>query len=147
MGEQCFEESLCQFWEECDKWIESRKNELEEKAELPHHEVISVIEEKVETKINSLVEDAVKICGENFMPSVLTDLHHLMFEIELKQSGTANEDRIHMYKDNAQVGLSVVEGKITPENALLIMRLNQAHLEKKGGSNKAICDDCVCGKK
>ena len=45
------------------------------------------------------------------------------------------------------VGLSVAQGKIKPDNALLIMEVNRAHLEKKGGNEEAVCEDCICGKK
>jgi hypothetical protein len=45
------------------------------------------------------------------------------------------------------VGLSAVEGKITPDNAVLLMEINRSHLEKKGGKDEGVCEDCICGKK
>jgi hypothetical protein len=146
LNRTCFEEELCQFWEECDEWIEHRKKELSEHAVLAAEELLSDIEGKVETKINSLIENALKNNCEDFTPSILTDTHHLLYELELKQLGADCEEQIHRYKENGQVGLSVVEGKITTENAMLVMRLNSAHHEKKGNSTEGICEDCICGK-
>jgi len=65
----------------------------------------------------------------------------------LQKLGVDNQDQIHHYKDNGQVGLSVIEGKLKPDNALLVMEINRAHRQKKGSSEDGVCEDCVCGKK
>ncbi len=147
MDKLCFEDSLNLFWDECDTWIESRQNEIAAMGVGLSEADMEKIEVDTEAKINALLEKLVTEYGESFSPDILKDIHHLFFELELKKTGVSNEDKIHRYKDNAQVGLSCAEAGITPDNAMLVIELNRAHLEKKGGDNEGICDDCICGKK
>jgi hypothetical protein len=147
MNNPDFEESVSLFLEECDTWIDGRLEELAAQGfELSETDVEEIVN-KVEENITAAIETVVRSHGQAFTPGILTDLHHLLFELELKKKGGANQDRIHRYKDNAQVGLSAVEGKITPDNAVLLMEINRAHLEKKGGKDEGVCEDCICGKK
>ena len=141
------EKSAQLFWEECDLWVENRLNEIASQGKVILEEDSAEIESQVEDNINSLLQKGIKRYGESFPLKVLNDLHHLFFELELKNYGIKNEEQIHQYKDNGQLGLSVVQGKIEPEHALLIMEVNRAHLEKKGGSEEAVCENCICGKK
>jgi len=147
MNNPDFEEAVSLFLEECDTWIDGRLEELAAQGSGLSETDVEEIVNKVEKNITAAIETVVRSYGQAFTPGILTDLHHLLFELELKKKGGANQDRIHRYKDNAQVGLSVVEGKITPDNAVLLMEINRAHLEKKGGRDEGVCEDCICGKK
>ena len=142
-----FEEVVGLFLEECDAWIDGRLEELTAQGVKLSETDVEEIVNKVEKDIMSAIETGVRSHGQSFAPGILTDLHHLFFELQLKNKGSANEDRLHQYKENAQVGISVVEGKITPDNSTLVMELNRAHLEKKGGKDEGVCDDCICGRK
>lgn len=147
MSEQDFEEKINLFWEECDSWVADRLNQIVAQGKVPLKDDLAEIEGQVEEDINSFFEKGIEFHGKSFPPHILTDLHHLFFELELKKLGVKNEEQIHRYKDNGLVGLSVVKGKIKPDNALLIMEVNRAHLKKKGGNEEEICEDCICGKK
>jgi hypothetical protein len=147
MSEQDFEERFNVFWEECDNWVANRLNEMTTQGMIISEDDIAAIEEQIEEDTNTFLEKGIEFHGESFSPQILTDLHHLLFELELKKRGVKNEEQIHRYKDNGLVGLSFVQGKVKPDNALLIMEVNRAHLEKKGGNEEAVCEDCICGKK
>lgn len=147
MSEQDFEGKFNEFWEECDCWTANRLNEVTTQGIPLSEDDIAAIEEQIEEDINAFLEKSIVLHGESFSPHVLIDLHHLFFELELKKRGVINEEQIHRYKDNGLVGLSVTQGKVKPDNALLIMEVNRAHLEKKGGNEEAVCEDCICGKK
>ena len=147
MGDLNPEKSIRLFWEECDVWIENRLSEIATLGKGISEEDSVEIESRVEDTINVLFQKGIERYGESFPFKILNDLHHLFFELELKKYGINNEEQIHQHKDNGQVGLSVVQGKMEPDNALLIMEVNRAHLEKKGGSEEAVCEDCICGKK
>ncbi len=147
MSEQDFEEKFNVFWEECDRWVADRLNEITTQGIVLSEDDITVIEGQIEEDINAFLEKSIELHGESFSPHVLIDLHHLFFELELKKRGVKNEEQIHRYKDNGLVVLSVAQGKVKPDNALLIMEVNRAHLEKKGGNEEAVCEDCICGKK
>lgn len=147
MSEQDFEEIFNVFWEECDSWIAERLNKITSQGIVLSEDDIAEMERQVEKDINTFFEKGIELNGESFSPHILIDLHHLFFELELKNRGIENEEQIHRYKDNGMVGLSVVQGKVKPDNALLIMEVNRAHLEKKGGKEEEVCEDCICGKK
>ena len=142
-----FEEKVNLLWEVCDAWVSARANEIVAQGVQLSEDDIMKIEGKVEKNINAFIGKGVVSHGEAFPPSILEELYYLLFELELKKRGVANEDQIHQYKDNGQVGLSVAEGRMTPDNAVLVMEINRAHLEKKGGKDEGVCEDCVCGKK
>jgi hypothetical protein len=144
LSEIDFEKSVELFLEACDDWVTKRLESLE--SGLPEAEA-DEISATVEEKIVSAIGSGYEAHGETFPPILLTELHHLLFEVELKKKGIANEDQIHKYKDNAQLSISVTDGKVSPDNAKLLMELNRAHNEKKGGDDDAVCEDCVCGKK
>lgn len=147
MSEIDFEKSVELFLEACDDWVIKRLGELSSLGSgLPEDEV-DEISADVEEKIVSAIGSGYEAHGETFTPVLLTELHHLLFEVELKKKGLANEDKIHKYKDNAQLSISVTDGKVSPDNAKLLMELNRAHNEKKGGNDDAVCEDCICGKK
>ena len=135
------------FWDKCDSWIDERLNSITDQKKGFSDEDFEKISCRVEENINSLIEKGLISHGGKFTATVLIDLHHLFFELELKKLGVSNKDQIHLFKENGNVGLSVAEGKITPDNALLVMELNRAHLKKKGGKNEGVCEDCICGKK
>jgi hypothetical protein len=142
-----FEESVSLFLEACDEWVIARLESLAAQgASLPEAET-DEISEGIEEQMLSAIGSGYDAHGETFPPALLTDLHHLFFEIELQKQGIDNSDQIHQYKENGQLAITVVEGKVKPENAKLIMELNRAHSEKKGGDDEAVCEDCVCGKK
>ncbi len=142
-----FAEKVDLLWEACDAWVRARANDRAARgAQLAEDDIVE-IEDKVEKNINAFIEKGVMLHGEAFPPNILADLYYLLFELELKKAGVANGDQIHQYKDNGQVGLSVAEGRMTPDNAVLVMEINRAHLEKKGGKDEGVCEDCVCGKK
>ena len=147
MNNPDFEESVSLFLEECDTWIDGRLEELAAQGSGLSETAVEEIVNKVEEDIMAAIETVVRSHGQAFSPDILSDLHHLFFELELKRKGGSNQDRIHRYKENAQVGISVVDGKMTPDNAALVMELNRAHLEKKGGRDEGVCEDCICGKK
>ena len=141
------EEQINIFWEECDSWAADRLNQINIQITILSEDDIADIEGQVEEDINTFFEKGLELHGESFSPHILIDLHHLFFELELKKRGIKNDEQIHRYKDNGMVGLSVIQGKIKPDNALLIMEVNRAHLKKKGGNEEDICEDCVCGKR
>jgi hypothetical protein len=142
-----FEESVSLFLEACDEWVTERLESLAAQGfSLPEAETDEIIE-GVEEQILSAIGSGYKAHGESFPPVLLTDLHHLFFEIELQKQGIDNSDQIHQHKENGQLAITLVEGKVKPDNAKLIMELNRAHSEKKGGDDEAVCEDCVCGKK
>jgi hypothetical protein len=147
MSEQDFERKFHAFWEECDGWVADRLNETTNQGILISEDDIAAIEGQIEENINTFFEKSIEFHGKPFPPQILTDLHHLLFELELKKCGAKNEEKIHRYKDNGLVGLSVAQGKVKPDNALLIMEVNRAHLEKKGGDEEEVCENCICGKK
>ena len=147
MDKMNFEDDVNLFWEECDSWIAERLKEIASQVSGLSGYDIDGIEVEIEEKINSFIEKGVMTHGQKFSPQILKDLHHLYFELELQKMGIPNADYIHRYKENGQVGISSVEGKITPDNALLVMELNRAHLDKKRGNDNGICEDCICGKK
>ena len=147
MGEMGFEESVILFWEECDDWADARLYEVASQGVTLSDNDIDDITGTVENDIKGFIEKGITVHGEVFQPSVLKDLHHLIFELELKKMGIANQQQIHRYRDNGHAGISVVEGKLKPDNAMLVMELNRAHFEKKGGNVDGICEDCICGKK
>jgi len=142
-----FEEKVEAFWEDCDTWVSERCAEISARGEAPAQEDISEIADIIEQRISSFLEQGVQCYGEAFAPGLLSDAHHLLFELELKKHGCDNEQQIHRYKENGLLGMSVIEGRVNPDNAQLIMKLNQAHAEKKGGREDEPCEDCICGKK
>ncbi len=146
MSELDFEEKINLFWEECDAWVADRIKSIASPGTLSEDD-IAEIEEQVEENINAFFEKSIECHGGSFSPHIMIDLHHLFFEMELKKRGIKNEEQIHKYKDNGLVGLSVAKGKIKPDNALLLMEVNRAHLDKKGGNEEGVCEDCICGKK
>ena len=147
MSEIDFEKSVELFLEACDDWVTKRLEELALLgSDLPEAET-DEISEGIEEQMLSAIGSGYDAHGETFPPELLTDLHHLFFEIALQKQGIDNSDQIHRYKENGQLAITVVEGKVKPENAKLIMELNRAHTEKKGGDDEAVCEDCVCGKK
>jgi hypothetical protein len=143
MAAMDFEEKIEAFWEDCDAWVSARCAEIES----PGEEAVSEIADRIEQRIGTLLEQGVGCYGEAFAPKLLSDAHHLLFELELKKHGCDNEQQIHRYKENGLLGISVMEGRVNPDNAQLIMKLNQAHAEKKGGREDEPCEDCICGKK
>jgi hypothetical protein len=146
MNQQDFEEQFNAFWDGCDSWAAQRLSEISAQGPLLSEGDVSAIEEQVEEDITTFCEKAIALHGESFSPRILTDLHHLFFEMELKKRGVKNEEHIHRYKDNGLLGISVTQGKVNPDNALLLMEVNRAHLEKKGGNEEAACENCICGK-
>ena len=147
MSEQDFEEKFNVFWKECDRWAADRLNEVTTQGISLSEDDIAAIEEQIEEDTNTFLETCIELYGESFSPHILVDLHHLFFELELKKHGVKNEEQIHRYKDNGMAGLFVAQGKVKPDNALLVMEVNRAHLEKKGGNEEQVCEDCICGKK
>ncbi len=140
------EEQLEAFWEQCDEWAQSRTQEVVSQGTILSEESLDKIQDTVEEDINEIIEQGLMTHGDAFPPDILQDLHHLFFELALKEYGVENQDRIHLYKDNGQVGISVVEGKLMPDNARLVMQVNKAHHDKKGGDDEGVCEDCICGK-
>jgi hypothetical protein len=147
LSEIDFEESVSIFLETCDEWVIERLESLAAQGSKPPEAETDEISEGIEEQILSAIGSGYTAHGETFPPAILTDLHHLFFEIELQKKGIDNSDQIHQHKENAQLAITVVEGKVKPENAKLIMELNRAHSDKKGGDDEAVCEDCVCGKK
>jgi len=147
MNEQDFEEKITIFWEECDSWVADRLTAISTQGTAFSEDEIAEITGQVEEDITTFFEKGIEYHGESFSPSILTDLHHLFFELELKKRGVKNEEHIHRYKDNGLVGLSFAQGNIKPDNALLLMEVNRAHQNKKGGNEEEACEDCICGKK
>ena len=147
MSEQDFERKFHAFWEECDGWVAERIREITAKGIVLSEDGIVEIEGQIEDDITTFFETCIELYGESFSPHILVDLHHLFFELELKKRGVKNDEQIHRYKDNGLAGLSVAQGKVKPDNALLIMEVNRAHLGKKGGDEEEVCVNCICGKK
>ena len=143
---QNLEEKIITFWEDCDSWVADRLQFIAAQETSLSENDIAAIEGQVEEDIAAFFEKSIALYGESFSPHILTDLHHLFFEMELKKRGVKNEEHIHRYKDNGLLGLSVAQGKVKPDNALLIMEVNRAHREKKSGDEETACEDCICGK-
>jgi len=146
MNEQEFEEKLNDFWDTNDEWLSQRLQALTEASPALDEQALAEAENNVEENLGGMITKTVQAHG-SFPPEIFNDLHHLLFELELKDLHADNAAEIHRYKDNAQVALSVIEGKLTPDNASLVMMLNSSHHEKKGGDDEAVCKDCICGKK
>ncbi|MCX5895645.1 MAG: hypothetical protein NTZ51_07445 [Proteobacteria bacterium] len=146
MHDLSLEEKIETFMAGCDEWVRNRMKEILEQGDLISEADLIAIEGLIEENICRLLEQGVDNHGETFLPELLSDLHHLYFELELKKHGIKNEDDIHHYKENGMLGLSVVKGQIKPDNALLIMKINQAHMAKKKGRENEACDDCICGR-
>ena len=147
MAEIDFEEKVEAFLEDCDAWVTERCTEIRTSGQAPAAEAVSEIADLIEQRISSLLEQGFQNHGESLDPEILSAAHHLLFELELKKYGCTNEQQIHRHKENGLLGISVIEGRVTPDNAQLIMMLNQAHAEKKGGREDEPCEDCICGKK
>jgi len=146
MNEEEFEEKLSDFWKTNDEWLSRRLQALADTGAGLVEQALAEAENSVEENLNGMIAQAVQTHGFSFSPDIFHDLHHLLFELELKELTIDNSAEIHRYKDNAQVALSVIEGKLTPDNAALVMLLNRSHHEKKGGNDDAVCTDCVCGR-
>lgn len=147
MARDPFETAVEQFWDDCDVWVQQRCEEPAVQAARLSETEIEKIQADIEQDLNDLIEQGVETCGERFAPHLLLDLHHLFFELALKDCGVDNQDHVHRYKDNAQVGISMIEGSLTPDNAGLLLQLNRSHQEKKGGDDTAACEDCICGRR
>ena len=147
MHEIGFEEKVEAFWEACDAWVNDRQSEVLNNAgtlvEADFQEIVDLIEDR----ISNLLAQGVQFYGESFSPELLSDAHHLFFELELKNRGFNNGEHIHRYKENGLLGISVMEGHVNPDNAQLIMKINTAHTAKKKGREDEPCEDCICGKK
>lgn len=146
MNESGLDERCNRFWEDCDCWVSDRLQQLSREGGALTEDDAASIDSQIEEDTTALLEQCLKRYGESFDPRVLTDLHHLFFELELRKRGVKNGPGLHRYKENGMLGLSVAQGKITPDNAFLIMEVNRAHREKKGGKENAVCEDCICGK-
>lgn len=146
MASGLFETTVERFWDDCDAWVQQRCAEPVVQAAGLSDAAIEKIQADIEQDLNGLIEQGFETCGETFAPDLLLDLHHLFFELALQDRGVQNQDRIHRYKDNAQVGISMIEGSLTPDNAGLLLQINRSHQEKKGGDDTAVCDDCICGR-
>jgi len=147
MAEKTFEERVLQFLEEADDWAEARLEEIKNQRITLSKSAIEHMCAAVEENITELIEKGFSLYQDSFIPATLSDFHHFIFEQELKKLGIDNQDQIHRHKENAQVALAVLEGKLKPENALLLMEINRAHQQKKQGNQDGVCDDCVCGRK
>jgi hypothetical protein len=147
MTEHEFEEKLGAFWDANDEWLSRRLQAVNDTGTGPDDQALTEAENSVEENLSGMIAQAVQTHGFAFSPDIFHDLHHLLFELELKDLAIENSSEIHRYKDNAQVALSVIEGKLTPDNAALVMMLNRSHHEKKGGNDEAVCTDCICGRK
>lgn len=146
MNEEEFEEKLSAFWESNDAWISCRLQAVSDTNPAIDEQALADVEDSVEESLSGMIAQAVQTHGQSFSPGIFNDLHHLFFELELKDLQIDNSSEIHRYKDNAQVALSVIEGKLTPDNASLVMMLNRSHHEKKGGDDEAVCKNCICGR-
>jgi hypothetical protein len=147
MDELSLDERCNRFWEECDGWVDDRLDQLSRAGVELTEDDAAAIDGRVEEDMTALLEECLERYGDSFNPRALADLHHLFFELELKKRGVDNGHSLHRYKDNGMLGLSVVQGKVTPDNALLLMEVNRAHRAKKDGNEDAVCEDCVCGRK
>jgi len=145
MNEQEFEEKLGAFWDTNDEWSSQRLQAVAGASNAPDENALAEAENNVEETLSGMIAQAMQTHGA-FPPEIFIDLHHMLFELELKDLQIDNSSEIHRYKDNAQVALSVIEGKLTPGNASLVMMLNRGHHEKKGGDDEAVCKDCICGR-
>ncbi len=141
------EKKIEAFLEDCDVWVNERFSEVSNSSgnlsEKDFRQIANIIEER----IYNLFARGIQRYGELFSPELLRDAHHLLFELELKMHGFNNEDRIHTYKENGLLGISVIEGYVDPANAQLIMKINTAHIAKKKGRQDEPCENCICGKK
>ncbi len=146
MDELSLDERCNRFWEECDGWVSARLTRIKRDGADPGEDIAAQIEGGVEAAVTALLEQCVERYGESFDPRVLTDLHRLYFELALQEHGIGSAEDLHRYKDNGMIGLSVARGAMLPDNALLLMEINRAHAEKKGGNEDAVCEDCICGK-
>ena len=145
MNEKEFEEKLTIFWDTTDEWLSQRLQAVIDMDSAIDEQALAEAENNVEENLSGMITQAVQAHG-SFSPEIFNDLHHMLFEFELKDLHIDNSSEIHQYKDNAQVALSVIEGKLTPENASLVMMLNHSHHEKKGDDDEAVCKDCICGR-
>jgi len=147
MDELNIDERCDLFWEDCDCWVSGRLQQLSrEGVELTEGDA-AAIDSRIEEDTTALLEQCLERYGESFNPRVLSDLHHLLFELELRKRGVKNAAHLHCYRENGALGISVARGTVDPDNALLVMEINRAHREKKGDSEDTACDDCVCGRK
>ncbi len=146
MNENEFEEKLNVFWDANDGWVNQRLQAIADTGIALNAHTRAGFENSVEETVGDMIAQAVQTHGFSFSPDLFRDLHHLLFELALKNLDIDNSSEIHRYKDNAQVALSVIEGKLTPDNAALVMMLNRSHHEKKGGDNDSVCTDCICGR-
>ncbi|MBM4311627.1 MAG: hypothetical protein FJ119_11880 [Deltaproteobacteria bacterium] len=147
MDENEFEEKLSAFWEANDEWLSRRLQAIADTGTTLDEQALAAAENSVEENLGGMIAQSLQTHGFSFPPDIFHDLHHLLFELELKELNIDNSAEIHRYKDNAQVALSVIEGKLTPVNAELVMMLNRSHHEKKGGNDDTVCADCICGRK
>jgi hypothetical protein len=147
MNENEFEEKLSAFWETNDEWLSRRLQAIADTGTELDEQALAEAENSVEENLGGMLAQAAQAHGLSFSPDIFSDLHHMLFELEFKDLHIDNSAEIHRYKDNAQVALSVIEGKLTPDNASLVMMLNRSHHEKKGGDDEAVCTDCICGRK
>jgi hypothetical protein len=145
MNEEEFEEKLNVFWDTTDTWLSQRLQAVIAMDSAIDEQALAEAENNVEENLSGMIAQAVQAHG-SFSPEIFNDLHHMLFELELKDLHIDTSSEIHQYKDNAQVALSVIEGKLTPENASLVMMLNRSHHKKKGGDDEAVCEDCICGR-
>ena len=146
MSEIAFEAALDQLWQQGDHWFDERLAGLRAQGTPISIPVAERIAAAIEDDLNQLVAGAVQHYGTDWSPGLFADAHHFFCELALQQQGVANQEQVHRYKDNAQVALSVAEGRLRPANAELAMEVNRAHHAKKGGRDDAPCEDCVCGR-
>jgi len=141
------EQQINVLFESCDSWAHARIEVLAgHGARLSEGDFEGIID-KVDEELNHFIEQCIARYGEGFPFDILCDLYRMMFEMEIKKAGIDNTEQIHRIKANAQIALSVVEGTMDPESALLVMRINQEHLQQRGGHSQVPCEDCVCGRK
>ena len=145
MNEEEFEDKLNVFWDTTDEWLSQRLQAVIAMDSAIDEQALAEAETNVEETLGGMIAQAVQAHG-SFSPEIFNDLHHMLFELELKDLHVDTSAEIHQYKDNAQVALSVIEGKLTPDNASLVMMLNRSHHKKKGGDDEAVCTDCICGR-
>lgn len=142
----CEEQINC-FLEGCENWATARIEEIADQgAQLSAYDSEAIIG-KAEEDLNHSIEKCIARYGNGFPFEVLNDLYHMIFEMEIKKAGIENAEQIHRFRANGQIALSVVAGTMDPESALLVMKINQAHLQKKGNQTEGICEDCACGRK
>jgi len=144
---QCLDDKIAFFLDACESWANGRLREL-----ALHGAVLSDLQaeealDKAEEAISSAVEDCVSRYGELFPFELLEDLYRMLFELELQNAGIDNAAQVHRLRANGNTALAVIDGTMDLQSALLVMRINQAHMQKKGGAADQPCDDCMCGRK